>query len=291
MSTYENVTNTIIQKIESGVMPWHKPWQAGNFKHSRPLRSNGEVYRGINTVILWAESMSRGYSNPRWFTFKQINQLGGSVLKGEKSTEVVYWNFIEKEDADNEDKTRKIPFMRSYRVFNAEQTKGLPEKYLIGDSPKFQNPDDRIDHADRFVESTGANVKHGGNAAFYMPADDFIQMPEFQHFESKEAYYGTITHELTHWTGHKSRVNRDLANRFGSGKYAAEELIAELGAAFLCADLEIEPVVREDHASYIANWLTILKGDSKAIFTAAAAAEKAVQYIHGLQAKEKQAVA
>jgi len=289
---HEKVTETIIKRIESGVMPWHKPWNNGGFDSwQRPLRANGKAYKGINTVILWAAAIEKGYSNPNWLTFKQADQAGGHVRKGEKSIQVVFWKEVEVEDRETgEDK--KIPFMQCYNVFNAEQCSGLPEKYLAsGQIAAYSNPDERNEAADNFVLSSGARVEHGGNRACYNSGNDRISMPEFKVFESAETYYGTILHELTHWTGHKSRCDRQLGNRFGSQSYAAEELIAELGASFLCADLALEPVVRDDHAAYIENWLTVLKNDSKAIFTAAAAAEKATTYLHGLQNVERTAAA
>lgn len=176
--------------------------------------------------------------------------------------------------------------MKGYTVFNIEQIEGLPAHFYAKKEPR-RNSDERIAHAEKFFASTGAEIRHGGNAAFYAPGPDIVQMPDFESFRDAVAYYATFAHECTHWTRHEKRLDRDFGRkRWGDEGYAMEELTAELGAAFLCADLELRPQIREDHAPYIAGWLKVLKEDKRAIFTAAAHAQKAADFLHDLQPKE-----
>jgi len=262
----------------------------------RPLRANGTPYKGINTLILWLTALECGYAGNHWMTFNQAKALGGHVKKGEKASEVVFFKTLEFEDEETDDKKRRVPMLNTYKVFNVDQCEGLPEKYLREKPATIDVPglpdDSRILSADIWIDRVGADIRIGGDRAYFAPGTDHVQMPEFSRFVSHDAYYATIFHELTHWSGGSKRLNRDLANRFGSNKYAAEELIAELGAAFLCSDLGIvdTDTVRDDHASYIENWLQVLKGDSKAIFTAAAKAEQACKFLQdtALEAANKE---
>ena len=184
---------------------------------------------------------------------------------------------------DGEEATRDIYFMKGYTVFNVEQVEGLPGHFYAA-TPEPLDQLERIEQADLFVTNTGAEIGHGGNQAFYSPTRDCIQLPPFVAFESAESYYATLAHELTHWTKHPARLDRQLGGkRFGDEGYAREELVAEIGAAFLCCDLGITPSPREDHAAYLANWLAVLKADKRAIFQAAAHAQKAADHLHGLQ--------
>lgn len=284
---YTKITDQIIAALEEGTRPWMKPWQAGHVAGpvSRPLRSNGKPYSGINIIMLWATAMQRGYNAPIWMTFKQAQELGGHVRKGEKGTLVVYASKITKtETNDNgEDVERDIPFMKGYTVFNIEQIDGLPAHYTATHPPRL-NPEQRIAQAEAFFAATGADIRHGGDAAFYAPGPDFLQMPNFESFRDAGAYYATLAHECTHWTRHETRLARDFGRkRFGDQGYAMEELVAEIGAAFLCADLELVPQIRDDHAPYIAGWLKVLKDDKRAIFTAASHAQKAVDFLRHLQ--------
>lgn len=284
---YTKITDQIIAALEEGTRPWMKPWQAGHVAGpvSRPLRSNGKPYSGINIIMLWATAMQRGYNAPIWMTFKQAQELGAHVRKGEKGTLVVYASKITRtETNDNgEDIERDIPFMKGYTVFNIEQIDGLPAHYTATHPPCL-NPEQRIAQAEAFFAATGADIRHGGDAAFYAPGPDFVQMPNFESFRDAGAYYATLAHECTHWTRHETRLDRDFGRkRFGDQGYAMEELVAEIGAAFLCADLALVPQIRDDHAPYIAGWLKVLKGDKRAIFTAASHAQKAVDFLHHLQ--------
>lgn len=233
---------------------------------------------------LWMAATANGYACPIWLTYKQAKELGAQVRKGEHGSLVVFADrFIRTETTDKgAEIERHIPFLKGYTVFNAEQIDGLPSHFTAPAAPTL-DPVQRIAHAESFFASTKADIRHGGDKAYYVPSLDFVQMPPFESFRDAESFYGTLGHEAVHWSGHRTRLNRDLSNRFGSHAYAAEELIAELGSAFLCADLGLTPEPRPDHASYIENWLSVLKNDKRAIFTAAGYAERAAAFLHGLQ--------
>lgn len=287
-AVYEKVTATIIEELEKGARPWMKPWDAAHAAGpvSKPLRHNGQPYNGINILMLWAACMEKGFSAPIWMTFRQAKELGAHVRKGEKGALVVYANTItrtEENQQTGEEEGRAIPFMKGYTVFNVEQIEDLPPHYTAKASPRM-NADQRIEYAEGFFAATGADIRSGGNRAFYAPDPDFVQMPEFESFKSAGAYYATLAHEVTHWTKHKRRLDRDFGGKkWGDEAYAMEELVAELGAAFLCTDLELTPQIRDDHAPYIDGWLKAMKKDKRAIFTAAAHAQRAADFITGLQ--------
>jgi antirestriction protein ArdC len=284
---YSRVTNAILADLENGVRSWTKPWSAEHLagRITRPLRSTGGPYSGINVVLLWAEAANRGFTAPIWITFRQALALGGHVRKGEHGSTVVYANRIIRTESgdDGQDVERQIPFLKAYTVFNVDQVEGLPPHFYAVAEPKLDAAQ-RIDHADRFFAATGAEVRHGGNQAYYAMQPDYVQMPPFESFEDQESYYATLAHECTHWTRHPARLDRDLGRkRWGDDGYAREELVAELGAAFLCADLGLELTPRPDHASYIGSWLKVLKDDRRFIFTAAAHAQRACDFLQGLQ--------
>jgi antirestriction protein ArdC len=284
---YARVTAAIVADIEAGVRPWTKPWSAEHLagQVSRPLRATGEPYQGMNVLLLWAEAVARGYAAPTWMTFRQALTLGGHVRKGEKGATVVYANRISRTEPgqDGEAVERQIPFLKTYTVFSVEQIDGLPPHFYSAAAPQ-RTPVERIGHADAFVAATGADVRHGGTSAYYAMASDHVQMPPFECFVDPEAYYATLGHELCHWTRHPDRLDRDFGRkRWGDDGCAREEMVAELGAAFLCADLGIALEPRPDHASYLASWLQVLKTDKRFIFTAAAHAQRACDYLHGLQ--------
>jgi antirestriction protein ArdC len=289
---YTRVTDRIIADLEQGIRPWMKPWHAEHAagKISMPLRHNGIPYRGMNILLLWGEAMAKGYAAPIWMTFKQALELGACVRKGEHGSLVVFANTVTRTEtnADGEDVEREIPFMKGYTVFNVEQIDGLPAIYYA----RPENPlplSERIEQAERFMTATGASIRHGGNMAYYAPGPDAIQLPPFEAFKDKESYYATALHELTHWTKHASRLDRDFGRqKFGDAGYAREELVAELGAAFLCAEIGITPEVREDHAAYLASWLKVLQEDKRAIFSAAAHAQRAADFLNGLQPQPQQ---
>ncbi len=285
---YSRITNKIIADLEQGVKPWLRPWNAEHTagRITRPLRHNGIPYKGINVVTLWAARTAKGYACPLWLTFKQAFELGGNVRKGETGEGVVYAHRITRNetDAKREESERGIPFLKGYTVFNAEQCDGLPAQYYGRAETPALTPFDRIKAADRFFAATGATIRHSGTQAYYAEGADIVQMPPFETFRDAESYSATLAHELTHWTKHSTRLARDMGRvKWGDEGYAREELPAELGAAFLCADLGITPEVRPDHAAYIASWLVTLKGDKRFIASAAGHAQRAADYLHGLQ--------
>jgi antirestriction protein ArdC len=287
---YTRITNQIVSHLEKGVRPWVRPWTAEHAagRITRPLRHNGKPYSGINVLSLWASAMVQNFAAPVWMTFKQASELDAHIRKSEKGSLVVYADSITRKETDEktgDELDREIPFLKGYTVFNVEQIDGLPEVYYAKAAPAL-DPVARIEHAERFFTSLGAAIRHGGNRAFYSIAADAIQMPPFESFQDADSYYGTLAHEATHWTGSKARLDRDFGgHRFGSEGYAVEELVAELGAAFLCSDLELALEPREDHASYIATWLKVLAADNRAVFTAAAHAQRAAEFINNKAAE------
>jgi antirestriction protein ArdC len=285
---YARITDRIVCDLEKGVRTWHAPW---NVEHAagritRPLRANGIPYQGINVLELWSAAVIAGYAAPIWMTFKQAQELGAHVRKGEHGWQVVYVSKLTRNETDaetGEENARQIPFMRCYTVFNVEQIEGLPAHYYVTHAPKI-DPVQRNARAETYFAATGAEVRHSGTRAYYNIGSDFVQLPPFETFRDPESYYATRGHETVHWTRHPSRLAREFGRkRFGDEGYAMEELVAELGAAFLCADLDLTPEVRDDHAAYIASWIKVLKNDKRAIFTAASHAQRAVDFLHGLQ--------
>jgi antirestriction protein ArdC len=288
---YQSVTEKLIEMMEQGVNPWQRSWNTQPLQ--RPLRHNGVPYQGINVMLLWLFGGIHGHTGRHWFTFNQAKALGASVRKGEKSSPIIFFTTLEKDTGnvvDGKPVIERIPCPKGYSVFNSDQIDGLPEQYLTPRVPAvIFNPDDPIPSIDQFIEHTGVNLTHGGSRAYFTCDTNNVRMPHFSDFHTANDYYATLLHEMTHWTGHTKRIDRNMKNDKKS--YAFEELIAELGAAFLCADLGISNTPREDHASYLQGWLTILKKDSKAIFQAAAQAQKACDYLHNLQPKTRGMVA
>ena len=284
---YTRVTSHIVGELERGVRPWLKPWNAENAagRITRPLRHNGQPYNGVNILMLWASAEIAGYACPFWLTFQQARELGGHVRKGQHGSPVVYASTFKKKEQteDGSETEADIPFLKEYTVFNAEQCEGLPKHYYtLAEPPK--GTIERIERAETFFANTRATIRTGGSQAYYAMGDDHIQLPPFETFRDAESHAATLAHELTHWTRHPSRLNREFGRkRWGDEGYAMEELVAELGSAFLCADLHITPEVRDDHAAYIADWLKVLKDDKRAIFSAASHASKAAEFLHGLQ--------
>jgi antirestriction protein ArdC len=282
---YTRITNQIVSHLEKGVRPWFRPWNAEHAaaRITRPLRHNGKPYSGINVLSLWASAMAQNFAAPIWMTFKQASELDAHIRKGEKGSLVVYADSITRKETDEktgDEIDREIPFLKGYAVFNVEQIDGLPEVYYAKVAPTL-DPVARIEHAEKFFAALGATIRHGGNRAFYSIAADAIQMPPFESFQNADSYYATLAHECTHWSGSKTRLDRDFGgHRFGSEGYAFEELVAELGAVFLCADLELALEPREDHASYITIWLKVLAADNRAVLTAAAHAQRAAEFIN-----------
>ena len=287
---YSRITTKIVEYLEKGVRPWTRPWSAEHAagRITRPLRFNGQPYCGINVLSLWMSALSQNFVAPIWMTYRQAGELNAHVRKGEKASLVVYANAItrtERDDKTGEDVDREIPYMKGYTVFNVEQIEGLPEIYYAKAFPTH-DPVARIEHAEKFFGSLGATIKHVGNRAYYAQELDYVQMPPFEAFRDAESYYATLAHELTHWTKHVQRLDRDFARKsWGDEGYSREELVAELGSAFLCADLDLHQEPREENASYIATWLEVLKNDNRAIFAAAAHAQRAADYLHQIAAQ------
>ncbi|MCT2581111.1 MAG: DUF1738 domain-containing protein [Mesorhizobium sp.] len=280
--TYQRITDTIVEQLEAGTKPWIRPWR-GSVRHSLiPRRATGEAYRGINVLMLWVSGQMFGYQENTWMTYRQAQDLGGQVRKGEKGTLVVkYGTFTPKEREDDED--RSIPYLKGYTVFNIEQIENLPDRFF---SPAEELPSVPVPHIETvevFVRNTNAKVSYSGTKACYRPSSDDILMPDRDRFESEVHLYSTLLHELSHWSGAKHRLDRDLSGRFGTESYAVEELVAELAASFLCADLGVAHDPRDNTAAYLASWLAVLKNDKRAIITAAAKAQAAADYLTALQ--------
>jgi antirestriction protein ArdC len=280
-NVYEIITERLLEKLEAGTVPWHKPWAAGG---SPQNLVSGRGYRGVNIVLLGCQ----GFTSPYWLTFKQAKQLGGSVRKGERSTPVVFWKWIERASEDpetGETEAQKIPLVRYYNVFNVEQCDDIIHARLEAkqDEPEPFNP---IESAERIVASypkPPSISEDGRGAAYYRPMTDSIHMPEQETFDSEDHYYGTLFHEMAHSTGHESRLARPgVSNpiRYGSHDYSQEELVAEMGAAFLAAEAGIDAkVLMDNSAAYVASWLKALRNDKKLVIFAGAQAQKAVDHI------------
>ena len=296
---YARVTDAIVAAIEAGAargvdwrMPWHRRRDAGASPALPVNVTSRAAYRGVNVLALWAAAEARGYGSGLWGTYRQWSELGGQVRRGERATTVVFWRFPAGagrgdaegcgdagagEDGQEGDNPRRGPWARAYAVFNAAQVDGaelpadtlphLPEAARIGAAEGF------------FAALPAPEVRHGGTAAFYVPGTDHVQLPAFSDFRTADGYYGTRAHELIHATGHPSRLARDLSGRFGSAAYAAEELVAEIGAAFVLASLGLAAEPRADHARYVAHWLDLLRSDRRAVFTAASRAQVAADWM------------
>lgn len=293
IDVHAEITHQIIAAIEAGAGDWQMPWHSHGHGLNRPLNiDTAKPYRGVNVISLWAAAQARGFSTGCWGTYRQWQANGCQVRKGEKSSLIIFYKTLaieEPSDDSNRSDDQPARFVaRASRVFNADQVEGYEPAPL----PESVDPVEIIERAERFVAATGATIQHGGSSAFYRPSDDLIQMPPHERFlgsetcSATESYYATLLHELTHWTGTPERCERPLARRFGDDAYAMEELVAEMGAAFLCADLGVTLTPRPDHAAYIDGWLRVLKADKKAIFAAASLAAKATDYLASLQQEE-----
>ncbi|HKD07128.1 MAG TPA: zincin-like metallopeptidase domain-containing protein [Bryobacteraceae bacterium] len=278
---YQRVTDAIVAAIEQGAGKYQMPWIVRQDKGFSPISiSTVKPYRGVNTVVLWAQSQSKGYTSALWGTYQQWQELGGYVRKGERGSPVVYWGTFEAEskepDTDESGNSRTRLFCKGYTVFNLEQVDGvkLPKRF----EPKL-SANQRIARAESFFDNIGIPIRDGGNQAFYRPSTDAVHMPDFTQFPDATQYYSVLAHEATHWTSHESRCDRELGKRFGDAAYAIEELIAELGSAYTMAKLELELTPRANHAAYIDSWLKVLKSDKRAIFTAGSKAQQAADYL------------
>ena len=270
------ITQEIIARLEAGTKPWIQPWRG--VPVSRPLRACGIPYRGMNVFWLWMVADMSGYTSPYWMTYNQAKGLGAQVRKGEKSTIAIFYKSYTKEveapgTGEKSDEARRV--LKAYPVFNANQVEGLPERYYPAASLDLVEPEGREAEFDTFFGAIPVTLRQQGGEAYYEPGADRITMPPAHLFTGFDQYYATLGHELSHWTGHPSRLARDLKNRFGTAAYAAEELIAELSSAMLGAELGLPVTHLDSHASYIEHWLKLLRQDDRAILTAAAKAEEA----------------
>ena len=279
---YERITLQIIEAIEAGAAEFRMPWHVTEADCFAPANAaSGRAYRGVNVLCLWAVAMRSGYSPGLWATYNQWKALGAQVRKGEKAAPVVFWKVADRAGREvDDDDVRRMPagdrtfLARGYNVFNAAQVDGITP-------PRVPELDEsrRIASAEEFFAGLGARIRHGGDKACYIPGLDEIFMPPFERFRDPAGYYSTLGHEVTHWTGAPHRLGREMKAKFGSEGYAMEELVAELGAAFLCSTLRISVTPRPDHAAYIAGWLAVLRRDRRAVFAAASQAQKAVDWM------------
>lgn len=286
---YTRVTNEIIKAIESGVGEYRMPWHQNAGRGLPRNASTKNFYHGINTLALWSASHLRGYTSPYWATYRQWSNLGAHVRKGEKASTIIFFKKrepkAEEEKADDNASQPRLVIQGSV-VFSADQVDGWKKTETT-----LEDRTHRLDAVDMFISSLGATVKYGGDIASYSKAFDRINMPEPRRFietetsSATESFYSVLLHEHVHWTGHQKRLGRDLSGRFGTSAYAMEELVAELGAAFLCADLGISVAPRMDHAVYIRTWLVVLRQEKAAIITASSAAMTATRYLSDLASK------
>jgi antirestriction protein ArdC len=281
-SLHQTITNRIIAELEAGSVPWVQPWASSAAPVGMPFNIvSGRKYSGINVLTLWHATTSRGFSGQGFLTFRQARSLGGTVRRGEQGTDIIYTHRVATHDermrAQREDRepVASVPFLRHFTVFAVDQCDGLPSEFttLAGTLDSLLI----VPAAEALIRATGADFRVGGTHAFYNPVDDFVQVPHPADFFEPLDWHRTAFHELSHWTGHPSRLARDQVGAFGSDAYAREELVAELAGAFLCAELGIVPTVR--HSDYIGTWLALLREDSRAVLRAAGAASRAADYI------------
>lgn len=276
------IVESIIKALETGVDGnWSVPWTKLGQTHKNAF--TGRAYRGFNPIWLSYVATSKGYSSIHWATFNAWKKAGHMIKKGTKTTPVCFWNFDEKIVINNDgtESKRSSAFFKVYNLINADCVEGWEE-------PTIElNPFTPIQHCEKTVNATTADIRHGGDRAFFVPSADYIQMPTPGQFSASETYYATLFHELTHWTGSKARLDREFGKRFGDNAYAFEELVAELGAAMLCAQHGIESITRKSHAQYIKHWIETLKADPKALWTAGSKAQQAVDYIVEMKEHEQ----
>lgn len=277
VSTYERITALIVEQLEKGAAPWRRPW-GGQFQWPRNL-STLKQYRGVNVFLLSAQ----GFASPFWMTYRQAQQLGGHVRKGEHGAPVVFWKEWETEDRDT-GAAAKIPVLRHYTVFHVSQIDGID--HLVPPGEVFDKPHTPIERCQQVVHDMPRRptIRHDFDRAFYRPSDDMVGMPKIGAFDTAEGYHATLFHELGHSTGHKERLNRPTiveAVHFGSENYGKEELVAEMTAAFLCGHTGIDPATLDNSAAYLAGWLRAIRKDARLIVTAASAAQRAADFILG----------
>ncbi|QPR26565.1 DUF1738 domain-containing protein (plasmid) [Edwardsiella hoshinae] len=268
---YQTVTDNIIAALEQGVKPWVCPWSKTGISGMPVNLTTGGQYHGMNIMLLWESALKHGYADTRWLTYKQAQGLGGQVRKGEHGTTVFFYSMIERENQDGD--LERFSVLKTFTVFNVEQVDGLAIEPMELPKENFNSRDD----VELFFKATGAKIRECGTDAYFCPSRDEIVLPCRHLFNDAANFYATGLHELIHWSGGKSRLNREMKGSFGSKDYAYEELVAELGSAFLMADLGVSGEVQ--HENYIAAWLAVLENDKRFIFKAASAASKAHLYL------------
>ena len=280
-SLYAQVTGRIIGELEQGRLPWVQPWESSTASVGLPHNAaTHRCYSGINILILWARLFERGFGSQRWLTYAQAKAAGGHVRRGEEGTTICYADrFVPQDEQerarDEQREARQVAFLKRFTVFNVDQCEDLPDD-MAGMSPTVE-PEELVPSAHRLMEASRADIRIGGDRAFYVPASDHIQVPPQSAYGEPINWYRTVLHELGHWTGHANRLDRLKGAAFGTPDYAREELCAEMASAFLCALLGIQPTVR--HADYIGSWLSVLREDERAIFKAASQASKATGFL------------
>ena len=282
---YREVSDRILAELKTGAAPWVKPWSATPGMNNPVNARTARPYSGCNVVLLWMAAQANGWNVLRFLTYKQATELGGNVRKGEHGTKVYFVKRLEVQDRnapEGSDETKLIPMMREYTVFNVAQCEGLPPGIVNKAMGKPRNHDQRNQWADAFMVASGADIREGAGEAYYAPGKDFISLPAFRAFKNADNFYSTAFHEMGHWTGAKARLDRSegMKGRFGDKAYAAEELVAELCAAFLCAEFSFDGELR--HAGYIGHWIELLKHDPRAFFTATSKAWAAADYLREL---------
>ena len=290
---HQEITDAVVESLEAirdqygkdhEGFAWDKPWI--DTSNGMPRNVDNKPYRGINILLLLIQASKMGYGQNIWGTFKAWKAKGGKIIKGSKSTKITFYKEIKSEDKETGEE-KKIYFLRTYSVFNIAQVEGVTIKE---DNQTLTNTVERNKLIDSFVSQTNAILKDGGNRAYYSPTNDFIGMPKLEQFKTTDGYYSTLLHELTHWTGAMKRCNRDIKNKFGSQAYAFEELVAELGSMFLCNKFNIlgrDEEQMRNHITYLDSWIKRLKDDKKAIFQASTLAQKAFDFLEGLQEEQK----
>lgn len=277
---FAKVTADLVAAIEDGARDWRMPWHrlaAGGL----PRSADGRPYRGWNALVLAMVAADRGWTSSRWATYNAWQRHGAQVRRRERGTQVVLWKPTERHEATEEgDATvHRSLLARTFTVFAAEQIDGAD--HAVTGVDVDVEPDQRMDSAEAYFAAVGSDVVHGGDRACYVPALDRIRLPHRHQFDDPSAYYSTAAHEHVHWTGHTDRMARDLSGRFGSHAYGAEELVAELGAAFWCAQFGLEQATRQDHAAYLGDWLALLRSDTRALVAACGHAQRAVDFLNG----------
>ena len=279
---YQEITNQIIEALEQGVKPWVCPWDITVSSGLPQNLSTQSYYQGMNIMLLWMSAMKQQFSSSQWVTFKQAKGLGGNIRKGEKGTRIFFYKMVKKKEAVDEDDV--YPMLKTYTVFNCDQVDGLSPSVEVEETPA-RTEIEVIDEVESFINSTKAAISWTGQRAFFRPSTDEIVLPSRERFHRTADCYATVLHELTHWTGHSTRLNREMTGQFGSKDYAFEELCAELGSAFLMSDLGIVGEVQHD--SYISSWLEALRNDKRYVFKAASKASQAHAFLRELVEKNQ----